>query len=388
MQRAAPPAHRRPRTTTPQLQTRNRQRTNLSQSRRRRTPLRMCNGADNHDTRRHGTVGTPTGARTMDSATAPGAASKEIGSGGVSATGPSAQPPVRVEMKEATRRPRRTLGGRAEQNDGNHVATATRAVPLDLPDPGGGTTRGRRARSRRRRSSNRTRPVRRRMTVPARTFLSTYPAARTGGRSGAAMAGIDLAADAGMNNVRANASASATGRSGTLCHGGDASGVIRAGIQRISCNFKRTMRREMARPTTVPQSGTRTCQFHVCNRAEAVNIMRACCCALCKTYDRIRRLDKGRILRGTRAWMHTLRRPSSATGLRAMREWAAMLFWCAHPSSVSAWESLHRRARNYIATCMATPPQWNLEWKVVFARARVAQLWQDASIVIVIGCPR
>jgi hypothetical protein len=59
-----------------------------------------------------------------------------------------------------------------------------------------------------------------------------------------------------------------------------------------------------------------------------------------------------------------------------------MLFWCAHPSSVSAWDSLHRREQNYIATCMATPPQWELALKVTFAKARVAQLWQDASVVM------
>ncbi len=110
------------------------------------------------------------GARAMGPATAPGATSKKMDSGGASATGPSAQPPFRVEMKEATRRPRRTLGGRAEHTDGNHVATMTRAVPLDLPDLGGGTTRGRRARCGRRRISNRTRPVRRRMSVPAWTI--------------------------------------------------------------------------------------------------------------------------------------------------------------------------------------------------------------------------
>jgi hypothetical protein len=43
---------------------------------------------------------------------------------------------------------------------------------------------------------------------------------------------------------------------------------------------------------------------------------------------------------------------------------------------------LHWRERNYIATCMATPPQWDLERKVAFARTNVAQLWQDATIVM------
>ncbi len=38
-------------------------------------------------------------------------------------------------------------------------------------------------------------------------------------------------------------------------------------------------------------------RFQECNRAEATNIIQPCGCALCKTYGKIRRLDKGRILR-------------------------------------------------------------------------------------------
>jgi hypothetical protein len=51
---------------------------------------------------------------------------------------------------------------------------------------------------------------------------------------------------------------------------------------------------------------TRT-RFQEHNRAEAATIIRACGCALCKTYSRIHRLDKTHIIRGTRAWGHTFR---------------------------------------------------------------------------------
>jgi hypothetical protein len=126
---------------------------------------------------------------------------------------------------------------------------------------------------------------------------------------------------------------------------------------------------------------TRT-RFQEHNRAEVANIIRACGSALCLTYSRIHRLDKTRIIRGTRAWGHTFRRPSSKNGTKDLREWAAMLFWCAHPSSVSAWESLHRREQNYIATCMATPTRWELARKVKFAKNMVAQLWQESAVLM------
>jgi hypothetical protein len=53
-------------------------------------------------------------------------------------------------------------------------------------------------------------------------------------------------------------------------------------------------------------------------------------------------------------------------GQRMLSDWTSSharvggnAFWCAHPSSMSTWESLHRRERNYIATCMAIPPRWS-----------------------------
>ncbi len=49
---------------------------------------------------------------------------------------------------------------------------------------------------------------------------------------------------------------------------------------------------------------------------------------------------------------------------------------------MTTWESLHRRERNYITTCIATPSTWNLGRKLGFARTTVAQLWQDTTVMM------
>jgi hypothetical protein len=255
---------------TGKAQVRNRPGMSLSQIRHRRTHRRMGNGAGVQGTKRHGKGSTPTGAHPVVPASAAEATSKKMDSGGVikkmdsggvSATGPSAQPPFRAEVAEAIRRPRRTLAGRANRDDGNTVGVARGVVLLNRQGLGGGKTRGRRARSDRGSASNRTRTVRRRKAIPARTSSPTRPAARIGGRSGAATAGRDPGAGAGKNHGRVHASNRAVGRNGSLRHGGGAGGVMRVGIQRSLCNSKRTMRirrRDFPLPTTACQSGTRT----------------------------------------------------------------------------------------------------------------------------------
>jgi hypothetical protein len=65
-----------------------------------------------------------------------------------------------------------------------------------------------------------------------------------------------------------------------------------------------------------------------------------------------------------------------------MREWAAMAFWCIHQSTMSSWESLHERERDYVAVCLATPSSWKLERKLALAKTTVRQLWQDSAEIM------
>ena len=126
---------------------------------------------------------------------------------------------------------------------------------------------------------------------------------------------------------------------------------------------------------------TRT-RFQEHNRAEAANIIKACGCALCQAYSKIKTARAKDLFRGARNIFATFRRPSSKNSDSNMREWAAMAFWCIHQSTMSSWESLHERERDYITVCLATPSLWKLDRKRAFARTTVQQLWHDSAKIM------
>ena len=59
-----------------------------------------------------------------------------------------------------------------------------------------------------------------------------------------------------------------------------------------------------------------------------------------------------------------------------------MLFWCVHPSTMTSWDSLHRREKEYIVTCLQTPGSWKMPTRLAFAKTAVQQMWQEATTIM------
>ncbi len=110
--------------------------------------------------------------------------------------------------------------------------------------------------------------------------------------------------------------------------------------------------------------------------------MRSCGCSLCLVYAKVERKRTTDLLRGAKNFFAKFRRPRSETKTAAAREWIAMVFWCTHPSTMGAWDTLHRRKRDFVASCLRTPSAWNRTMKLSFAKTAVLQMWQETAQIM------